>query len=222
MDLLIESKLLEYKTHIVDYATIKSILVNLGYVNINDKIANLKHKGILQPLKKGFYIHTSTVNNNIISKEILSNNLLESPSYISLDYALYWHGLIPESVHEITAITTARSKIFNTNIGIFSYKHIQNDIFRIGLTIESSEFGNFMIASKEKAMCDKIYYTNDAELTSKSALTDFIINDLRIDTEEFENFDTSIIAEYYRISKSKKIGIFSKIIHRFLKEKQSK
>ncbi len=44
MDLIIEKKLSEYKTHIIDYATLKSILVNMNYVNINDKINNLKQK----------------------------------------------------------------------------------------------------------------------------------------------------------------------------------
>ena len=38
MDIEIEKELLEYKTHIVDYASIKSILVNMGYTRINDKI----------------------------------------------------------------------------------------------------------------------------------------------------------------------------------------
>ena len=37
MDLVIEKKLLEYKTHIIDYVVLKSILENMNYVNINDK-----------------------------------------------------------------------------------------------------------------------------------------------------------------------------------------
>lgn len=110
MDLLIEKKLSKYKTHIIDYATLKSILVNIGYTNINDKINNLKQKGIIKSVKKELYIHTSLINKNIVSKELISNNLLGTPSYISLDYALYFYGLIPESVREITAITTKRSK----------------------------------------------------------------------------------------------------------------
>lgn len=181
MDLLIENKLLEYKTHIVDYASLKSILVNMNYDNINSKIANLKQKGIIKSIKKGFYIHTSLVHKNIIAKELISNNLLENPSYVSLDYALYFYGLIPEAVHEVTAVTTKRSKIIKTDIGVFSYKHIKKELFGIGLKIESFKKGNFLIALKEKAICDKIYFTKGIELNSKSSMIEFLENDLRMD-----------------------------------------
>ena len=207
MDLLIEEKLSKYKTHIIDYATLKSILINLAYANINDKINNLKQKGIIKSLKPGLYIHTSVTNKNIISKELISNSLLSSPSYISLDYALYFYDLIPETVHEITAVTTKRSKVFKTDFGIFSYKQIKKELFAIGIKIESSKHGNYWIATKEKALCDKIYFTKAVKLTSKSSMAKFIENDLRIDIDELSDFNSQIISEYYQISKSKKIKI---------------
>lgn len=212
MDLIIEKKLSEYQTHLIDYATLKSILMSLNYENINVKIANLKKKNILQSIKKGFYIHTSPIAKNIISKELLSNNLLENPSYISLDYALYFYGLIPEAVYEITAITTKRSKFFETEMGIFSYKPIKKELFKIGLTIESLKNGNFLMASKEKALCDKIYFTKDIEVTSKSSMIEFLEDDLRIDLEDLEGLNMEIFQEYYEISKSKKIYILLNLI----------
>lgn len=212
MDLLIENKLLEYKTHIIDYATLKSILTSLGYVNINDKIVNLKEKKIILPIKKGFYIHNSQVTKTIISKELLSNILLDNPSYISLDYALNFHGLIPESTHEVTAVTPKRSKSFKTNMGVFSYKHIKKELFSIGIKIESSRNANFLIAWKEKALCDKIYLTSGVQLTSRAAMIDFLESDLRIDIVDLEDFDTSILEDYYKTSKSKKIHILLNFI----------
>jgi len=212
MDLLIENKLSEYKTHIIDYATIKSILRNMNYENINNKIVNLKKKNILKSVKKGLYIHNSQVTKNIISKELLSNILLDNPSYISLDYALHFHGLIPESVHEITAITTKRSKVFKTEIGVFSYKQIKNELFGLGIRIEKREHVTFLIASKEKAICDKIYLTSELELNSKTSMIDFLENDLRIDIEDLEGLDSSIFLKYYKISKSKKINILLNLI----------
>lgn len=212
MDLLIENKLSEYKTHIIDYATLKSILRNMNYENINNKIVNLRKKNILKSVKKGLYIHNSQVTKNIISKELISNILLDNPSYISLDYALHFHGLIPESVHEITAITTKRSKVFKTEIGVFSYKQIKNELFGLGITIEKREHVTFLIASKEKALCDKIYLTSELELNSKTSMIDFLENDLRIDIEDLEGLDSSIFLKYYKISKSKKINILLNLI----------
>lgn len=212
MDLLIENKLSEYRTHIIDYATLRSMLKNMNYKNINKKIVHLKNKNILKTIKKGLYIHNSQITQNIISKELISNILLNNPSYISLDYALHFHGLIPESVHEITAVTSKRSKVFKTDIGIFSYKQIKNELFRIGITIERRKHFNFLIASKEKAICDKIYLTPGVDLISKTSMLDFIENDLRIDIDDLEELNPNIFSDYYEISRSKKINTLLNII----------
>ena len=119
MNIAIEKNLQQFKTHII--ATISSILVNNGYTGINDKINKLKKEGLIQTLKRGLYLHKSPFINTNISKEIIANTLL-SPSYISFDYALYFYGLIPESVFDVTSATTKRSKSFKTDIGVFSFK----------------------------------------------------------------------------------------------------
>ncbi len=211
MDAIIEEELSKFKTHIIDNASLKNIFSKEGYANINDKIYRLKKEGILIPLKKGLYIHNSPLNKTIISKEIISNVLL-GPSYISLDYALYYHGLIPESVHEVTGVTTKRSKTYSTNYGLFSYKHTQKELFPIGLVLEEAKAGNFIIASKEKALCDKIYFTNNVTISSQKMMFEFIEEDLRIDTEELESFDIEIVLEYYNITRSKKIKLFLNFI----------
>jgi predicted transcriptional regulator of viral defense system len=206
MNTLLEVELTKFKTHIIEYFSLKNILLKLGYTSINDKINTLNKKGILIPLKKGLYIHNSPINKTIVSKEIISNVLL-GPSYISLDYALYYHGLIPESVHELTSITTKRNKSFNTNYGHFSYRHTKKELFPIGLVSIETKIGNFIIASKEKALCDKIYFTNNFTISSKNMMLEFIEEDLRIDIDDLENFDIKIVSEYYNISKSKKIKL---------------
>lgn len=211
MDAIIEEELSKFKTHIIDYTSLKNIFSKEEYVNINDKIYRLKKEGILIPLKKGLYIHNSPLNKTIISKEIISNVLL-GPSYISLDYALSYHGLIPESVHEVTGVTTKRSKTYSTKYGLFSYKHTQKELFPIGLVLEESKAGNFIIASKEKALCDKIYFTNNVTINSQKKMFEFIEEDLRIDIEELKSFDAEIVLEYYNITRSKKIKLFLNLI----------
>ena len=61
-------------------------------------------------------------NDTPISTEILAN-LIYGPSSISLDYALYYYGLIPEHVRVVTSITPQRNKIFNTPIGQFTSRN---------------------------------------------------------------------------------------------------
>jgi len=204
MDIAIEKSLQQFKTHIIDHATLSSILLNNGYTGINDKINKLKRKGYIETLKRGLYLHKSPFVKNPISKEIIANTML-SPSYISFDYALYYYGLIPESVFDVTSATTKRSKSFKTDNGTFSFRHVKKELFFIGLSIESTKNGNFLIATKAKALCDKVYYTKDVQITSKKSMISFLVDDLRIDVDELEDCDMSIFIKYFEISKSKKI-----------------
>ncbi len=212
MDLLIESELLKNSTHIINHASLQNILANFGYQNINDKINHLKQKRVIIALKKGIYIHNSLTNHIIYSKELISNHLSPQPSYISLDYCLSYYNLIPERVYEITAITTGRDKKFETELGVFSYKKLKKELFDLGIKIETKNEVNFLIATKEKSLCDKLYLNTLPYLTSQKNLIDFLENDLRISIDDLLNFDTEIIKEYYDISKSKKINLFLNLI----------
>ncbi|EAK0344017.1 hypothetical protein YO45_08610 [Campylobacter jejuni] len=200
-----------YPSRIIEHATLSSILENLAYKRINDKIVQLKNKSILTPLKNGLYVYNPLCNNTLLSKEIIANILL-GPSYVSLDFALWFHGLIPESVYKITSISTKRSKSFDTPYGVFSYMQIKKELFNIGLEIKTFKSCNFIIASKEKALCDKVYFTKDMDLRSQKAMREFLEDDLRVDMDELENCDIKIFEEYVKVSKSKRIEVLAKVI----------
>ncbi len=214
LDAHIEKELSKIKSHLVDYATMMTIILNNGYTSVKDKIDILKKNGSIKTLKKGLYVHTSQYTQNIISKEIIANNLL-SPSYISFDYALSFYGLIPERVYHINSATTKRTKSFDTDFGIFKFVKTKKELFCIGLKIESLSQGTFLIATKEKALCDKIYFTKNISIKSKKSMYTFLLDDLRIDIDDLENFDIKIVLKYYEITKSKKIEFLLKIIKDF-------
>ena len=209
MNQSIEKYLQKYP--LVDYATIKNLLRENGYKYINDKIKYMKQQGLLTSLKKGLYVYHSPYVKTLISKEIIANNLL-GPSYISYESALYYHGITPESVREVTSATTKRAKTFSTPYGTFSYKHIDKTLFALGLEIVSSKQGNFMMAGKEKALCDKIFSTKGVKISSKKAMLAFIEEDLRVDMDELFDFDLDIVKKYAEISKSKKIEFLYKVL----------
>ena len=105
----IEKELEKIPTRIIEHFTISSILGNLGYTRINDKVTNLIKHNILIPIKRGLYIYMPLNDKNLLTTEIVANTLLR-PSYVSLDYVLSYYNAIPERVYEITSITTKRSK----------------------------------------------------------------------------------------------------------------
>jgi len=209
LDTIVEKEL--QKMPIVDYATIKNLLRENGYKYINDKINYMKQKGLLSSLKKGLYLYHSPYIQTFISNEIIANNLL-GPSYISYEYALSYYNLIPERVEEISSVTTKRSKAFSTEYGVYSYTHMKKELFTIGINILSSKQGNFMIASKEKALCDKIYALKGVKIRSKKAMREFLLDDLRIDFDEIDSFDLELIKKYMEISKSQRIKFLYQII----------
>lgn len=209
MDEIIEKSL--QKMPLVDYATLKSLLTQNGYKYINDKIKYMKKKSLLTPLKKGLYIYNSPFVKKAISKEIVANNLL-GPSYISYEYALYYHGLIPERVVEVTSATTKRSKVFDTAIGVFSYKHIDSKLYSLGIDIINSNQGNFMMASSLKALCDKIFTLKGVKINSKKAMLEMLSDDLRIDLDELIGLDISLVKQYVDISKSRRVEFLHKVL----------
>lgn len=207
----LERELRKYPSRIIEHATLSQILSNLEYNRINDKIVQLKNKGVLTALKSGLYLYNPVYDESLVSKEIVANVLL-GPSYISFDYALWYHGLIPESVETVQSATTKRSKSYNTPLGVFSYKQIKKELYNIALEIHDSKSGNFIIASKEKALCDKVYYTKNISIRSKSAMVEFLEDDLRIDLDELVESDIKVFGEYYKVTKSQKITLLQKII----------
>jgi len=86
---------------------------------------------------------------------LLSNRLYE-PSYVSLELALNHYGVIPEAVAIITAISTNKTKMFETPVGVFNYQSINSELFFGYNLIEQRQRG-VKLASLEKAVLDYVY-----------------------------------------------------------------
>lgn len=211
-DIILEQQLQKLSSIPIDHGVLLSMLKDCGYKRPNDKIDYMKKQGKLRTLKRGMYVYISPYAKNIVSKEIIANNLY-GPSYISMDYALYYYGLVPEAVYELTSVTTSRSKTFNTDFGLFSYRQLAKHLYSIGAVIFYKDGGNFMIASKEKALCDKILSIKKIKVSNKKAMLDFLEYDLRFDLDELKKLDASIIQKCADITKSKKLKLLLSVIH---------
>lgn len=137
-------------------------------------IQNLKLAGIYNPLlkmqlsrwvgknkiiklRKNIYILNSDERRINPSRMFLAKQIY-SPSYISMEYALSYYGLIPERVADITSLTTRKTAIFKNEYGVFSYRHVQPCFFT-GFTESRDEENLFyFIATPEKAVVDFIYF----------------------------------------------------------------
>ena len=110
-------------------------------------------------------------------------NSLRKPSYVSLQSALAWHGLIPELVPETTSVTTGRPGVFETPLGRFSYRHVAPARYWGYETTDSADGLPLIVAGAEKALLDLVY------LTPGGAERDFLA-ELRLQNTERIDIDT--------------------------------
>lgn len=186
-----------------DYQYLMDLLKS--YSSPRDKISRMiKKKEIIQ-VKKGLYVLSPNFGAPINLRSLA--NLIYGPSYISLEYALSYWGLIPEKVEEITSMTNKRNKIFQTPVGTFSYKYLENSKYSVGIERIPDETGAFLIASKEKAICDRLAMINDVNSKEMAVC---LQEELRLDMDELSGLDIGLIQEIARVYKKKSVTAFYK------------
>ena len=109
-------------------------------------------KGFITRIKRGLY---ALAGESTIPTPYIANKLYE-PSYVSLEFALSYHRVIPETVYEITSVSTKRTQRFHAMNKDFSYRRIKKEAFTGYSTIRQGSF-SFFIADPEKAFVDLAY-----------------------------------------------------------------
>ncbi len=175
----------------IDYNVLTAALS--GYQSPKDKISLLEKNGSIIRLKKGLFVVSPETSQQTISRELVANHLY-GPSYISLESALSFYGLIPEKVFAIRSVTSKRAKRFSTPLGNFEYLTIPQDYYSIGIRQEivNNEYA-YLIASPEKAICDMIWSVRNFRIQSVKAMQIFLEEDLRIDLSVIKTYNTDII-----------------------------
>lgn len=195
-----------------DYQTLMHALGQ--YSRPRDKISDLLRKGVIVRVKKGIYIFGEDYRRRPFSREVLAN-LIYGPSYISLDYALHYFGLIPERVEAVTSVTTGRSRRYATPVGLFSYRMIPLAAFRIGMDrVELDDGRSFLIATPEKALADKIRDDRGNGLQTQGRLMDYLENDLRVDPAALAKLDRAQLGAIARRYRSRKLRLLSELLKR--------
>ncbi|MEI6456942.1 MAG: hypothetical protein WCO93_11690 [bacterium] len=147
-------------------------------------------KKFLVKLRNGHYCFSEYLGEPNFSLFIA--NRIYRPSYISLHSALSFYGLIPESVVQVTSVTTLKTSTFINEFGTFSYKTINPRLmFGYETRMLSGKF-TILLASPEKALLDLLYlypfYNTSGEFESLR-LDREILNEI-IDKNTLQKFVT--------------------------------
>jgi predicted transcriptional regulator of viral defense system len=167
-----------------------------GYVSPDDKIGDMVCRGELLRVRKGLYAIAPEYRQSALSHEILANTLY-GPSYLSLEYALSWYGMIPERVTELTSVCLGRSRFFSTETGNFSYCSIKKAAYKEGYDLISIPDGrSFLMATREKALVDLIENRRNVQIRSGKQMKMRLLEDLRVDEITLLNLNIERVSHY--------------------------
>jgi len=182
-------KYLDFKKEFFDHACFHIHQIYAWQPEFDRKnLTRWKNKGYIFRLKQGYYAFTEYLTKPDYA--FYFANKIYSPSYISLQSALAFYGMIPESVVQITSVTSLKSANFTNKMGEFSYRTIKPDIM-FGYDLKSiSDSRIIKLATPEKAILDLLYL-----FPFYNSEQDFF--DLRIDSDFlFSDFNSELLQDY--------------------------
>jgi len=160
----------------------------------NQRLSEWQKKGYIKKISKNYYFFSDLE----ISESVLFiiANKIYQPSYVSLEVALSYYGLIPEGVYTITSISSKITKRHETSLGHFTYSQVKPE-FMFGYKLVCHQSHNFKIADPEKAILDYLYlnsrFNNENEF-----------EELRFNKDVFnEKVDINKIKEYLALFSNK-------------------
>ena len=200
------------ETPYVDAQTLLPLLS--GYRKPRECLVRMVKAGELIRLKNGFYLIKDKVGqgaNQTIPYEQVAN-LLYGPSYVSLEWALSFYGMIPERVHTITSMTLARNKEYHTSVGNFVYHRLSSNSYPIGITQKKSSncVAGFLMASPEKALADLVFKT--CKGLDKNQLKQELLDSKRIDRECFHQLDKNLLKKITESYCAKSVGYLMDLV----------
>ena len=125
-------------------------LLQVSTSNATTILRRLAAEGMIIHLSRGRWLVNEKID-RLALPELIS---APYPAYISLQSALFHHGMIEQIPSVIYAVTPARPRRLRTPLGTISYHHMPPELFR---GFELSSGSDAKIATPEKALFDLVY-----------------------------------------------------------------
>jgi len=200
---------LEFKQHFTKYLVFSVTEIKKEFPNFNKmNLPAWQKKGYLRKIRNSWYCFTDIEIDETVLFYIA--NKIYQPSYVSLETALSFYGIIPEGVFSITSVTTLKTQNFNTNTVINTYSNIKKECF-FGYNLVQKQNYTYKIANPEKTLSDYLYLRTSVKTTED-------IKSLRFNKQQLrENINLQKMFDYALIFNSKtlfkKIEILKKYIN---------
>lgn len=140
--------LIKKKINLLDVNTAQKIFSFRNENSLYKFLQRLERADILKRVTKGKYLFSLKETNDY---ELA--NFLFTPSYISLESALSFYGILAQFPYTITSVTPLKTKKIIYNEKEFEFAHLKREYF-FGFIKKD----NFLIALPEKALLDELYF----------------------------------------------------------------
>lgn len=202
-------KILEFQNAFSQLPVISRSEIDKYFPDLDkNSISRWLEKGYLTKLRNGFYLFKNISAQDEHNLFLIAGKIYD-PSYISLESALSWYGIIPEGVFTITSVTTKKTRNFVTPIGTFDYKNVKKSLF-FGVQLMPSGSFYFKMAEPIKAILDLLYLRTEIKESWQMESLRFHIPRTRqiFETSPWEDYLDRIDSKTLR----KKVEILQKLL----------
>jgi predicted transcriptional regulator of viral defense system len=128
---------------------------NVDPKEIRIQLSRWVKSGKIQQLRRGVYTIAPPYQKFQPHPFLIANHL-QKASYVSLQSALSFHGLIPELVNITSSVSTGRPERLETALGVYEFRHIKTELF-FGYHMTDLGRQSAFVATPEKALLDLLY-----------------------------------------------------------------
>ena len=124
--------------------------LNINKAHASKLMSRLAETGHVSRIKRGLWVFPDDLDSMILPEYLTA----PFPSYISLQSAMYYNGMISQIPEVSYSVSIARTNVYRTAVGTYSIHHVSPDFF-FGFDVVGR--ANVKMASPEKALIDFLY-----------------------------------------------------------------
>jgi len=182
---------------------------------MRNQITRWKNKGLLIQVKKGVYVLNKDDRRVSPGRFFFANQIIW-PSYVSLESALGYYGIIPEAVKDVTSVTSRKTACFKNAMGEFIYQHIKPQAFKGYRSFKGEEGLDVFIAEPEKALVDFLYLNlNKFKEPAKGIFKD------RYRFQNIETLSRNKILFFAEVFKNKRLNALARQFCGFIEDEKN-
>lgn len=178
------------------------------YASPKARLTRMLKSGSIIQVRRGLFVDDKNIPGRALAP------LVYGPSYLSFEYALAAHGLIPERVNIYTSASFKknRDRVFHTVMGGYFYYYLPTAVYPYGLAREMENGFPYIIALPEKALCDTLYKTSG--INNRKELELLLFEDWRLEKEDLANLDRGFLDFIAPLYKRKTLKLFIEFLRR--------